>query len=171
MDAITELNNLDFMSVILGIFIILSAYITIYEIICKVCDIFKKPVGKYKEREKDHKLIIENAKAIKELTVRHEEDVKESNKNDEIIRQDLENLTDMFLRKEISDIRWEIIDFSSGLSGGRKYNIEAFRHIFSLHEDYEKILAKNNMTNGLVDENMAYIRDKYRELLNNGELK
>lgn len=171
MEDITALIKLDFSTVIIGIFVILSSIIAIYEIICKVMDIFEKPVGKYRQREEDHKLVIENAKAIKELAERHENDVKESNEHDEVIRKDLENLTDMFLRKEISDIRWEIIDFSSGLSGGRKYNMDAFRHIFSLHEEYEKILAKNGMTNGLVDESMTYIKDKYRELLANGELE
>ena len=76
----------------------------------------------------------------------------------------------MVLEKEIGDLRWTILDFSSALSNGRKYNGEAFKHIFSVYEKYEKILDENGMENGLVEESMKYIRDMYQKLLRNGGL-
>lgn len=83
--------------------------------------------------------------------------------------QQIKDLTDMFLNKEINDIRWELLDFCSALTGGRKYNREAFEHIFKIYEEYEQILEKHHMTNGFVTESMDAVREIYREKLVSGE--
>ena len=62
------------------------------------------------------------------------------------------------------------MDFCSALSNGRKYNRESFNHIFSVYEKYEKILKENKMENGLVEESIKFIREKYSEKLKNGEI-
>ena len=80
----------------------------------------------------------------------------------------IEKLTHMVLDKEIDDTRWKLLDFASALSSGRKYNQEAFDHIFRMYEKYERILEENNMENGLVTESMKYVNEAYREHLKNG---
>ena len=77
----------------------------------------------------------------------------------------------MFLDKEIDDMRWEILNFCSALSSGRKYNREAFAHVFSVYEKYEKILEANEMENGIVEESIGYIKEVYREGLKEGIIK
>ena len=79
----------------------------------------------------------------------------------------MEELNSNFLDKEISDIRWELLDFCSALTGGRRYNREAFEHIFRTYEKYEKILQAHDMTNGFVDESMNAVRDIYHDRLMN----
>lgn len=74
----------------------------------------------------------------------------------------------MFLDKEVNDMRWEIIDFCSALSNGRKYTKEAFEHVFRIYEKYEKILTDNNLQNGYVEESMNFAREKYVENLKKG---
>lgn len=83
----------------------------------------------------------------------------------------IEKLTSMFLDKEIDDMRWEILNFCSALSSGRKYNREAFAHVFSVYEKYEKILEANEMENGIVEESIGYIKEVYREGLKEGIIK
>lgn len=85
------------------------------------------------------------------------------------INSNLDKLTNMIVDKEISDIRWTILDFTSSLSNGREYNNEAFNHIFAIYDRYERILEEHHMENGLVTESMKYIREKYNEKLR-GEL-
>lgn len=170
MEAITELTKLDITSVFLGLFIILCAIIAIYEIICKILDIFQKPVGVYKRREEDHKLVVENTKTVKELAAKQEEDKRQSILHDKRIEDKLEKLTLLFVKKEINDMRWELLDFCSAVSGGRQYNREAYSHIFSIYEEYEKILNENGMENGFVNESMKFVREKYQELLRSGEI-
>ena len=171
MDSVIELTKVDFKTVFLGVLITLFAFTTIYETIRKIYNIWKKPADKYKQLEEDRMRIVENKKAIKELSEKHEYDMLISNENDKLIRKELEHLTNIVIDKEISDIRWELLNFSSALSNGRLYNREAFNHIFSLYEKYEKILAENKMKNGLVDESMEYAKEQYHELLKSGKLK
>lgn len=94
MDVITELTTLNFSTIIIGIFIILSAIIAVYEMVGKISVIIGKPIKKYKQREEDHRLVMENAKTIKQLTEDHKESVKQSIRHDEMIKNDLLSLTD-----------------------------------------------------------------------------
>ena len=170
MGDLTSLFKLDFPTVIIGVFIILSACIAVYEIIGKFSKIIGKPVKWVRDKEKDHKLLIQTSKELKDLEEHHKKDVSESIKHDEKIEKNLEVLTSMVLDKAIDDYRYEILDFCSALSNGRKYNRESFNHIFSVYEKYEKILKENKMENGLVEESVKFIREKYSEKLKNGEI-
>ena len=170
MGDLTSLFKLDFPTVIIGVFIILSACIAVYEIIGKFSKIIGKPVKWVIDKEKDHELLIQTSKELKDLEEHHKKDVSESIKHDEKIEKNLEVLTSMVLDKAIDDYRYEILDFCSALSNGRKYNRESFNHIFSVYEKYEKILKENKMENGLVEESIKFIREKYSEKLKNGEI-
>lgn len=120
-----------------------------------------------KDRE-DHEQLLENTKAIKELSDRCEEAVRQSIQGDEIISRDLKRLTDLFIDKQIDDMRYEILDFASSLSSGRILNLEAFDHIMKIYQKYEKILEENNMDNGLVQESIKFITEKYHSRLEHG---
>ena len=170
MGDLTSLFKLDFPTVIIGVFIILSACIAVYEIIGKFSKIIGKPVKWVRDKEKDHELLIQTSKELKDLEEHHKKDVSESIKHDEKIEKNLEVLTSMVLDKAIDDYRYEILDFCSALSNGRKYNRESFNHIFSVYEKYETILKENKMENGLVEESIKFIREKYSEKLKNGEI-
>lgn len=85
------------------------------------------------------------------------------------LSSNLNKLTNMLVDKEISDIRWSILNFTAALSNGREYNSEAFNHVFSMYDKYERILEEHHMENGLINESMKYIREKYSEKLK-GEL-
>lgn len=77
-------------------------------------------------------------------------------------------LTDMFVDKEIDDLRYKILDFASSVSSGKKFNRESYDHILKIYGKYEKILEENNMENGLVDESIKYIQSSYQEVLKSG---
>ena len=93
MNAITELFKQDFPSIIIGIFIIMSGIIAVYEIICRFFSIFGKPIGVMKQRKADHELLLKTVKDLTELHNKHEEDTKQSIKHDEMMRKDLLKLT------------------------------------------------------------------------------
>lgn len=84
------------------------------------------------------------------------------------ISETLSKLTDMMVDSNIENMRWEILNFCSALTSGRKYNKESFNHVISVHEKYEKILEENNMENGQVTASMEVIMDVYKEKLKNG---
>ena len=80
----------------------------------------------------------------------------------------IETLTSLFVDKEIEDLRWTILDFTASLSDGMKYNRESFDHIMRMYNKYEKILEENNMENGLVEESIKFVQEKYHEKLETG---
>ena len=168
MSQIIELFKQDFSSLILGIFVIMSGFIAIYEIVCKFLSIFGKPIGIMKQRKADHEILLNTVKNLEELHNKHEEDTKQSIRHDEIIREDLSKLTQLFIEKQIDDIRYEILDFSSALSSGRQYNKEQFDHIIKIHEKYEKILKENGLENGQVTASMEVIMEIYKDKLRTG---
>lgn len=85
------------------------------------------------------------------------------------ISQCVTDIDKRMLDKDIDDMRWELLNFCSALTGGRKYNREAFDHIFRIYEKYEMILKDNKMTNGFVDESMNYVKEVYHKNLENGK--
>lgn len=116
-------------------------------------------------RANDREVSIEREKRLNDK-------IDEGNKHrDEIIdniSDSLHKLTDMFVDKNVEDMRWEILNFCSALTSGRKYNKESFNHVINIHEKYEKILEENNMENGQVTASMEVIMDVYKEKLKNG---
>lgn len=91
MDMIKEIFELDFVAIILGIFIIMSAVISITTIIGKFSEIIGKPVKWVRTRQMDHELIIKNTEAIKELSDRHNKDKESSIEHDKKIEHELIN--------------------------------------------------------------------------------
>lgn len=93
MDAIQSLQQLDFFGWMITGFMILSAIIAGYKIITEFFGIIGKPIGVVKQRKADHELLIKTVNDLKELHNKHEEDTKQSIRHDEMIRDDLKNLT------------------------------------------------------------------------------
>ena len=88
-----ELQNIDLTSWIIVGFMIMAIIVTFYEVICKVCAIFNKPIGAMKQRKADHALLVETVQDLKQLHEKHEEDTKQSIKHDKIIKEELSMLT------------------------------------------------------------------------------
>ena len=171
MNDLKALLELDFTAFILSIFIIMSGIIAIYNIIGKFSEVIGKPVKWVKQRQVDHDLLEKNKNDIKTLSDKHEADTKKYKEKHQELIDDVKNLTSLFIEKEIDDMRWEILNFCSALSNGRKYNRESYAHVFSIYEKYERILKENKMENGLVEESMAFIKERYQEDLKNGTVK
>lgn len=80
--------------VISGIFVIMSAVISCYTVIGKFSEIIGKPVKWVKDKQKDHELLIKTSQNLYALQKKHNEDVKQSIRHDEMIKSDISSLTD-----------------------------------------------------------------------------
>ena len=170
MNAIEKLLNLDITSVFSGIAIILFAIVAMYELIGKVSIIINKPVSWVRKKNEDHELLMQTISNLSNLTEKQKSDVEQSIRHDKLIETRLNELTEIVVDMSIESWRWEILDFSSALSNGRIYNRESFDHIFRIYKKYEDILNNNNLENGLIDNSIKFIREKYNDFLKNGEL-
>lgn len=168
MESILELFNQDISSIILGVYIIMSGIIAMVEIIGKFSEIVGKPVTWVSNKNKDHELLIQTVNKLTALQEKQEKDVRESDRHDEEMRSDIKKLTDMFIDKEINDMRWEINNFATKVSEGKPCNKDSYKHCIHTWEKYEKLLEENGLENGEVEISMNVIRESYQQKLKEG---
>lgn len=165
---IAELFKQDFPSFITGCFVVLSAVIAMYTIIGKFSKIIGKPVKWVRQKENDHTLLLHTVERVEKLQEEQNESVKQSIRHDEMIRNDLKKLTDIFVDKQVNDYRWEIINFSNKVANNEHCNKDSYKHCLSTYEKYEKLLEENDLENGEVEISMEIINESYKDKLKNG---
>lgn len=69
------------------------------------------------------------------------------------------------LDEKIERMRWQILDFSNSVANEKKCHIEQYENVIKTYDKYEKILQDHDMTNGVVEQSMEFIREKYQEVL------
>ena len=160
MGAIEKLAQIDYLLVILGFFAILFAAKEIIEIF----SYFKKKYRIKTGNEEDTEIVENRIKTLEKHDNWQYQEIQKISKG-------IDDIKDNLVQKEISDIRWELLNFCSALTGGQDYNREAFEHIFRTYEQYEKILADNHMTNGYIVESMKAVREIYHNKLVSGDFR
>jgi hypothetical protein len=160
MGAIERLAEIDYVLVILGFFAVLFAVKEIIEIF----GYFKKKWRIKTGIDQDKETLETRIKTLEKHDNWQYGEIQKISKGIDDIKINL-------VQKEISDIRWELLDFCSALTSGREYNREAFEHIFRTYEDYEKILADNHMSNGYIVESMKAVREIYHNKLVSGDFR
>jgi len=171
MEAIQGLLKVNYFYVFISVFIILigiKAVVTIFEWVIDKLGLETKWMRLKRE---EHELLIQTSENLTALQKKHIDDSNRSDMKDEEISKDVQKLTAMFMEKEIDDLRWKILEACSALSNGRRYNREMFDHIIHIYNKYEKILEENNMENGLIEESIKFVREKYRKYLENGNVE
>ena len=166
MDAIKELTQINYGTLIIAICTILLAF----KFMWTLFDWFIKLLGletrSMRLKREEHELLIVTVQNLKELQKKQEEDVKQSIQHDKKIKDDIKNLSNMFVDLEIQDIRWNILNFCSALSNGKNFSNEYYDYVFKLYDKYEKMLRENGLTNGLIEQSISYIQEKYHDSLN-----
>ena len=126
----------------------------IHKVKCKYC-------GKIFDRDKvPFKQISAQRYAHYECAVAAENSKKQEDR-DKLIKE----LSDMFLDKQISDYRWEIINLADKISNGKHVSKECFKHAIATHAKYESIIEKYGLTNGEVEISMEIINEAYKKQL------
>lgn len=168
MDTIIALTKIDFPSVFVSVFLILTgikAMVSIFEWVTTKLGFETKWI---KKRHEEQEQIFINTKMIRELSEKQQKDTMESIQQDRIINDKLKQLTDMFIDKEIDDMRWEINNFATKVSEGKPCNKDSYKHCIQIYEKYEKLLKENSLENGEVEISMEIIHDSYKQKLKEG---
>ena len=165
METIKQLTELDYKTLIIGITVVAGSL----KIVCNFFSWFVSYLGletkKMRQKREDHELLIATAKNLELLQSKQNEDVRQSIVHDKRIKDDIQKLSKMFIDLEIQDIRWNILSFCSDLSNGKQFSSEYYDYVFKLYDKYEKMLKENDLTNGLVEQSISYIQEKYHESL------
>lgn len=160
MDEIKALMNLDFPTVILGVFIIILGLDKIVFLIQKAKKTLRVKLGYEIDKETLDKRI--------DTLEKHDNwQYKEITK----MSEGIENIESELLDNNLERKRKYILDFCSSLSNGQKQNKEAFNNVFKTYKKYEELLTTHKMENGQAEESMKFISEKYQECLRNMEFK
>ena len=165
METIKQLTELDYKAFIIGISIVIGAFKIAYTSFSWIISKFGLETKKMRQKREDHELLIATAKNLELLQNKQNEDVRQSIVHDKRIKDDIQKLSKMFIDLEIQDIRWNILSFCSDLSNGKQFYSEYYDYVFKLYDKYEKMLKENDLTNGLVEQSISYIQEKYHESL------
>lgn len=168
MNDIIELTKIDFVYVFVSVFVILVGIkfvISLFEWIVTWLGLETKWM---RQKKQEHELLIQTSQNLTALQEKHKEDVERSDRRDEEISADIKRLTQMFVDKEIDDMRWEINNFATNVSEGKPCNKDSFKHCIHVYEKYEKILEENGLENGEVEISMELINDAYKQKLKEG---
>lgn len=168
MSEIIELTKVNFSSVFIAVFVILigvKAIISLLEWFITKLGLETKWMRK---RREEHDLLIQTSQGLIELQEHHKKDIEHSDRRDEEIASDIKKLTQMFIDKEIDDMRWSINSFATTVSEGKPCNKDSFKHCIHVYEKYEKILEENGLENGEVEISMEIINDAYKQKLKEG---
>ncbi len=168
MEAITELTKINFTSTFIAVFIILLGIKAIVSVLEWVIDKLGLETKWLRQKREEHDLLIQTSQNLVALQDKHEKDVQRSDRRDEEISADIKKLTQMFIDKEIDDMRWEINNFATKVSEGKPCNKDSFTHCIHIYEKYEQILKENDMENGEVEISMELINDVYKKKLKEG---
>lgn len=157
MDAIKELFNLDYPTLIIGFFVLILSIDKIVFLLKKVKTGLRIKFGYEEDKE-----TIEDR--ISKLEKHDNWQYKEITK----MSKGIENIESELLDNNLERKRKYILDFCSSLSNGQKQNREAFNNVFKTYKNYEKLLSDHNMENGQAEESIKFISEKYQECLRNG---
>lgn len=168
MNEITELTKIDFAYVFVAVILILVSVkfaVSLFEWIVDKLGLETKWI---RQKREEHELLIQTSQNLASLQEKHEKDIEISDCRDEEIASDIKKLTQMFVDKEIDDMRWEINNFATKVSEGKPCNKDSFKHCIHMYEKYERILEDNGLENGEVEISMELINEAYKEKLKEG---
>lgn len=168
METIVELTRINFIYVFVSVFTILLGVKTIISLFEWIINKFGLETKWMKQKREEHDLLIQTSRGLNSLQEQYLNYMKRSDDNDADIRQDIKNLTDAFIEKEIFDMRWEINNFANKIADGKRCNKDSYQHCIKTHEKYEKILRDNKLENNEVEISMELINESYKEKLKNG---
>lgn len=183
MDAIQNLINYNWVTVVSAIIIAMLAFKFLSELYEWFIRKFGIETKATRQRVENEKLLQATAIGLSELQKEHMEDEKTfSSKLDKHIAESerdrnrlhaeqksltdsINKLTSIFVDKEISDYRWEIINLADKILEGKTVSKECLKHAIATHAKYEVVIEESGLTNGEVNISMEIINDEYRKRL------
>lgn len=80
------------------------------------------------------------------------------------ITEQINNIKDENDRREIQRLRYECLKFANEVRKGVQKSRREYEEIFRMEQSYEELIARHNIKNGFMMEEMKYIHAQYREL-------
>ena len=79
------------------------------------------------------------------------------------IRKDMQSLQKEITDMKVQNWRWNVLDFANSCKNGRRHTLDEWKHSISQLAEYERYIERNEITNGVFEEDAKYLREQYQE--------
>lgn len=79
------------------------------------------------------------------------------------IRNDVQSLQKEITEMKVQNWRWNVLDFANSCKNGRRHTLDEWKHVISQLAEYEAYIERNNIINGVFEEDAKYLRSEYRQ--------
>lgn len=79
------------------------------------------------------------------------------------IRKDVQALSNEVTEMKVQNWRWNVLDFANSCKNGRRHTVDEWKHAISQLAEYESYIERNEIVNGVFEEDARYLREEYQE--------
>ena len=79
------------------------------------------------------------------------------------IRNDVRTLRDEITEMKVQNWRWNVLDFANSCKNGRRHTLDEWKHAITQLAEYENYIERNDIVNGVFEEDAKYLRKEYQE--------
>lgn len=162
MEQIKELMQINFISLLSSVFIVLAG-------IKSITAVFEWAIGKLgletkwmRARREEHNLLVQTSQSLADLKKQHNHDVEESNTHDKNIKEELSAFMSE-IKSSVSETQSEIKQFTENRISDRKQSLEIQKE---LTDSIKSIVAYNSSKDKQIDNLMAAQREVLADKIN-----
>ena len=78
------------------------------------------------------------------------------------IRKELNEVKSELRETKVQNWRWNVLDFANSCRNGRRHSHDEWCHTISQLAEYENYIERNEITNGVFEEDARYLREEYQ---------
>lgn len=79
------------------------------------------------------------------------------------VRKDVQALKNELTEMKVQNWRWNVLDFANSCKNGRRHTPDEWKHVISQLAEYETYIERNEITNGVFEEDARYLREEYQK--------
>lgn len=81
------------------------------------------------------------------------------------ISESLSEIKSDLVEERLERKRWNILNCATQLRNGNEIDAEQYNNVFKDYDSYEDLIKRSGRKNGLIEESIKFIREKYHESL------
>lgn len=85
------------------------------------------------------------------------------------LRKDIQTIQEEITEMKVQNWRWNVLDFANSCKNGRRHTQDEWKHAISQLAEYERYIKRNEIINGVFDEDARYLREEYQERCRNND--
>ena len=79
------------------------------------------------------------------------------------VRNDIKSVKAEVTEMKVQNWRWNVLDFANSCKNNRRHTLDEWKHTIQQLAEYERYIERNEITNGVFEEDARYLREEYQK--------